>query len=239
MAEKKDSTALPGINYKVVIARFIFTTLLMGGILFLSAGTLRWWQGWVYMVTSLVMLLGSRYILIKRYPETAAERMAAGKKENTQSWDKILVPLVAIYLPMSVWVIAGFEKRFSVSAGIPIWGQIAAFMISIGANVFSNWALFRNRFFSSHVRIQNDRGHYVVKDGPYAIVRHPGYAGGFVYFLATPIFFNSWWTWIPSLATCVLYIYRIIKEEETLAEGLPGYKGYMQEVRYRIFPGIW
>ena len=191
------------------------------------------------MVTSLVILIGSRYILITRFPETAAERMHAAKKKNTQSWDKIIVPFVAVYLPMAVWLVAGLEKRFEVSAGFPVWVQIVAFVVSIGASIFSNWALFHNRFFSSHVRIQTDRGHEVVKDGPYALIRHPGYAGGFVHFLSTPIMFDSWWTWIPSIIICILYVYRIIREEETLKSGLPGYKAYMQEVRYRIFPGIW
>ena len=229
----------PELNWKLIILRFIFTMILMSVFLFLAAGTVRWWEGWVYMIISVAMLVGSRYILIKKYPEVAAERMAAGKKEDTKAWDKVLVPLVGIYLPMAVWVVAGLEKRFGVRAGLSLWVQILAFALAVAGSMFSNWAMFHNKFFSSHVRIQKDRGHEVVKDGPYAIVRHPGYAGGFVHFIATPLAFNALWTWIPSVILIGLYVVRIIKEEEALTAELPGYAEYKKEVRYRLMPGIW
>jgi len=237
MAQK--DTKHPALNRKIIIFRFIFTVILMGVVLFLSAGTLQWWEGWVYMATSIVMLLGSRYLLIKKFPEVAAERMDAGQKEDTKPWDKVIVPLVAIYLPMAVWVTAGLEKRFGVNIGLSVWVQIIAFALVVAGSVFSNWAMFHNRFFSSHVRIQKDRGHTVVRDGPYAIVRHPGYAGGLIHFIATPLAFNAIWTWIPSLMLIGLYVVRIIKEEETLTAELPGYADYKNEVKYRMIPGVW
>ena len=149
------------------------------------------------------------------------------------------MPLVAMYLPMAVWVVAGLEKRFGMDAGLPVGAQIIAFILTIAGSVFSNWALFHNQFFSSHVRIQKDRGHTVIKDGPYAIVRHPGYAGGFLYFIATPIAFNSWFTWIPSIILIGLYVIRIIKEEDVLIAELAGYADYKKEVRFRLLPGVW
>ncbi len=230
---------IPTLNRKMVIFRFIFTLVLMGAMLFLTAGTMRWWEGWVYLIISVVMLLGSRLLLIMKFPEVAAERMDAGQKEDTKAWDKVLVPLVAIYLPMVIWIVAGLEKRFGVRAGLPVWTQIAGFAVAVGGGLFANWALFHNKFFSSHVRIQKDRGHEVVKDGPYAIVRHPGYGGGFVHFLATPFAFNSIWTWIPIAILIAVYVIRIIKEEETLVAELPGYEAYTKEIRYRLLPGVW
>jgi protein-S-isoprenylcysteine O-methyltransferase Ste14 len=229
----------PAMDVKMIVKRFIFTLILMGLFLFLPAGTMRWWEGWVYLVISIGLLLGSRYLLIKKFPDVAAERMQAGKKEDTKSWDKVIVPLVAIYLPLVVWVTAGLEKRFGIDAGFPLWVQISAFILAFAASIFSNWAMFHNKFFSSHVRIQKERRHVVVKDGPYAIVRHPGYAGGFLHFIVTPLAFNSQWTWIPIVILIALYVVRIIKEEETLVAELPGYKEYTQEVRFRLLPGVW
>jgi protein-S-isoprenylcysteine O-methyltransferase Ste14 len=237
--EDEMADKVPTFNRKMIVFRFIFTLVLMGVVLFLSAGTINWWEGWVYMVISLAMLLGSRLLLIIKFPEVAAERMEAGQKEDTKAWDKVLVPLVAIYLPMAVWVVAGLEKRFGVRTGLPIWAQILAFAAAVAGSMFSNWAMFHNKFFSSHVRIQKDRGHAVVKDGPYAIVRHPGYAGGFVHFLATPLAFNSVWTWIPIVILITAYVIRIIKEEATLVAELPGYEAYTEEVKYRLVPGVW
>ena len=99
--------------------------------------------------------------------------------------------------------------------------------------------LATNRFFSSHVRIQTDRGHVVVDKGPYSVVRHPGYAGGLLAWIAAPVFFSSWWVAVPCVITIGLNIYRIILEDRTLQEELSGYKEYAERVRWRLFPGIW
>jgi len=239
MAEKGNVTKKSVINNKVVIARFLFTMILMALILFVSAGTLEWWEGWAYMVMTVFVLIISRLILIIKYPETAQERMDAGGKDDTKSWDKILVPLIAMYMPMVSWVIAGLDKRFGWSGNLADWIQITALLVNFGASMFSTWAMFKNRFFSSHVRIQTDRGHIVVKEGPYAWVRHPGYTGGIFSWLTAAVFFSSWWVLIPTLLTIAGYIYRTILEDRTLQEELPGYKEYTQEVQYRLFPGIW
>jgi len=105
--------------------------------------------------------------------------------------------------------------------------------------MFSTWATFTNRFFSSHVRIQADRGHTIVRTGPYRFMRHPGYTSGIVSWLSTPIFFSSIWAWIPTILTIIGYIIRTALEDRTLQEELPGYMEYTQEVRYRLLPGIW
>jgi len=227
------------MDMKKGIARLVFTAVLMGVLLFLSAGTIRWWEGWVYMAVTFIMLAASRLVLIKKHPEVAAERMHARAMEDTKAWDRLLVQLVAVYLPLLVWIVAGLEVRFGVSAGLPFWVQVVAFVVGFAGTMFANWALFRNKFFSSHVRIQKERGHTVVKDGPYAIVRHPGYAGGLIHFLATPLAFNSLWTWIPIVVLIAVYVIRTIKEEEALVAELPGYQAYTREVKYRLLPGVW
>lgn len=105
--------------------------------------------------------------------------------------------------------------------------------------MIGTWAMVVNRFFSSHVRIQADRGHTVVSAGPYRVVRHPGYAGGILAWIAAPVFFSSYWVTIPSVAVITLTIIRTALEDRTLKEELPGYSEYTERVRYRLVPGIW
>ena len=111
-------------------------------------------------------------------------------------------------------------------------------MIQLGSLVGS-WAMFANRFFSSHVRIQTERGHTVISEGPYRVVRHPGYAGGLISWLAAPVFFSSYWVIIPMVLVLIASVIRTALEDQTLLVELPGYKDYARKVKYRLIPGIW
>jgi protein-S-isoprenylcysteine O-methyltransferase Ste14 len=104
---------------------------------------------------------------------------------------------------------------------------------------FILWAMWTNRFFSSHVRIQTDRGHYVVTDGPYRFVRHPGYAGAIVWVPATALLLGSLYALIPAAITIVLIIIRTYLEDVTLQKELPGYADYARKTRFRLVPRIW
>jgi protein-S-isoprenylcysteine O-methyltransferase Ste14 len=186
-----------------------------------------------------IVVASSRAVLLLKDPDLIQERMKAGEKENVKSWDKWIVPVIALYMPMLSWVAAGLDRRFGWSPDLPDSIQIAALAVLFAGSMFANWAMFTNRFFSSHVRIQTDRGHTVVDKGPYSVVRHPGYAGGLLSWIAAPVFFSSWWTAIPCAITIALYVYRTSLEDHTLQEELPGYREYAGRVRYRLIPGIW
>ena len=182
------TSTTPKIPWKIIL-RFIFTTLFMLGILFLAGGSLNWWEAWAYAAMTIIVLLSSRAVLILKNPELAQERIQAGKKENVKPWDKILMPITAIYLPLISWVVAGLDKRFGWSPDLPDTIQVIALFVIILGSSIGTWAMITNQFFSSHVRIQTDRGHQVVNTGPYRFVRHPGYAGGLISWLAAPVFF--------------------------------------------------
>jgi protein-S-isoprenylcysteine O-methyltransferase Ste14 len=96
-----------------------------------------------------------------------------------------------------------------------------------------------NAYFSMVVRIQEDRGHAVVTDGPYRFVRHPGYLGSILFALATPLVLGSLWAFVPCGLGAVLFIVRTALEDKTLQKELPGYREYAERVRYRLLPGIW
>lgn len=226
------------ISWKTII-RFIVTILLMLSILFLAAGRLDWWEAWAYAANALIVLLSSRALLIMKNPDLALERLEAGQKENVKPWDKILMPLTALYLPLISWVVAGLDKRYAWSPDLPDTIQVIALAVLFLGSTIGTWAMLTNRFFSSHVRIQTDRGHIVVNSGPYRIVRHPGYAGGIISWIAAPVFFSSYWLIIPTLLAISGSILRTILEDGTLQEELPGYKEYARSVPYRLIPGIW
>ena len=224
---------------RIAIMRLIFVIILMLAVLFLSAGHLDWWEGWAYAGLALVVLIISRGVLLKTNPDLIIERMTAGQKCNVKPWDKIFVPIIALYLPLITWIVAGLDARFGWSPNLPDGIQVVALLVNFAGSMFSTWATFANRFFSSHVRIQTDRGHTVVRSGPFLFVRHPGYTGVIVSWLSTPIFFSSTWTWIPTILAIIGFIIRTALEDRTLQEELPGYKEYAQEVRFRLLPWIW
>jgi protein-S-isoprenylcysteine O-methyltransferase Ste14 len=226
------------IPWRAVI-RFLATTVLMLGLLFIAAGRLRWWEGWAYTGTTLVVIVLSRSFILLKNPDMARERAEAGHREDVKAWDKILLPVTAIYGPLLSWIIAGLDERLGWTPDLPDYIQIIALCLIFLCSMFGTWAMVVNRFFSSHVRIQTDRGHTVVSAGPYQVVRHPGYAGSILAWIAAPVFFSSYWVVIPSIMVIILTIIRTALEDRTLKEELQGYREYSERVRYRLIPGIW
>ena len=222
-----------------IVARLIIMLGLPAAILFVASGQLNWMMAWIYV--SLVFVFGvvSRIILFKKDPELFKERAEALDKDDVKSWDRVLVPIVAVWGPMVVLLVAGLDKRFGWSPPLSIWLQLAGLLATILAYAFGQWAINTNRFFSALVRIQKDRDHTVVSTGPYHYVRHPGYAAGVVANLGIPLLLGSVWGLVPAIVVVLFLIARTALEDKTLQAELDGYTGYAQQVRYRLVPGIW
>ncbi len=242
MGNQETSKSAPVAKSSVVVTvvvRFIFLGGMMLAALFLSAGTLDWWEGWTYFAASLGSMIVFRFYLISLDPGQVIERMEAPEQENVKKWDRPFVLLLGFLGPLIAWIVAGLDVRFGWSPSLPIEVQIVALVVLILGILLFNWALITNRFFSSHVRIQSDRGHAVVSSGPYRIVRHPGYLGDALAWIAVPFLFSSYWVAIPTVFVLLAYIVRIVLEDRALQDELPGYKEYVGKVRYRLIPGIW
>jgi protein-S-isoprenylcysteine O-methyltransferase Ste14 len=197
-----------------------------------------WWQGWVFALGMILSFVISRWLAARRNPDILAERGKITKHDNIEPWDRTLTTLLGVaglLLPL----VGGLDAHFGRPAGFPLWVPVVAAVLYLAGMVIASWALIANRFFSGVVRIQEDRGQVVVRSGPYRWLRHPGYSGALLSYLATPFLLDSWWACLPALLLTLIMVVRTALEDKTLQEKLPGYKDYTREVRYRLFPGIW
>lgn len=217
----------------------IITYLLIPLVLLISGWDLGWWQGWFYSALIVIAGIGPRMWAEKRHPGLMAERGKLGKDQNVKSWDKVLAPLMAVSLSFLLVIVAGLDHHFGWSPVFPIWLNILGFILIVPGYTFAGWALAENRFFSSMVRIQTDRGHMVCDSGPYRFVRHPGYAGNVLALPGMVLAFGSVWTIIPVIVALIIAVIRTALEDKTLQEELPGYRDYARRVRYRLIPGVF
>jgi protein-S-isoprenylcysteine O-methyltransferase Ste14 len=200
--------------------------------LFGSAGTIAITTYWVYLGIFAGVFIAS-ILLID--PDLARERMLPGGKRQP------LAVLVLSGLLVAHWVLAGLDHgRFHWSDTVPTWLQWVALVAMAAANRLALWAMRLNRFFSSVIRIQSDRGQVVITTGPYAHIRHPGYLAGIVVMVASGIALDSWFaTAMLVVLTVPFLLYRTIVEDRVLKAELPGYQDYADRVRWRLLPGVW
>jgi protein-S-isoprenylcysteine O-methyltransferase Ste14 len=200
--------------------------------LFASAGTVAIPGFWIYIAIFAAVMAISFAIL---NPGLLRERMRPGGKRPP-----LALRLFSIIIVLHL-IVAGLDRgRFHWSDNIPDWLQAAGLALVAAGYALALWAMMVNRFFSSIVRIQSDRGHHVITTGPYAFIRHPGYLAGIVIIAASGIALGSW------LAAAVLVVlslpfllYRAVTEDRVLQAELPGYRDYAARVRWRLLPGIW
>ena len=207
-------------------------------LLFLG-GDIHWGQAWAYLAVSYFASFLSRVLMAMKHPDLIMERSSYADKPDTKPWDRILSPLVALWLPLAYFIVAGLDKRFGWSEPLPIWTNIIAWIVTIIGFAVANWAIVENRFFSAVVRIQTDRGHTVVESGPYRFVRHPGYSGSLLVGLMFPLILGTSRAYIPIALFAAVVVIRTAKEDKTLIDELPGYLEYTQKTRYRLLPLIF
>lgn len=219
--------------------RSIVAYLLIPLTLLICAGDLGWWQAWLYSLLIVVAGTGGRIWAEHRHPGLMAERQNIENIQNAKAWDKVLAPLMALSVGYPMVAVAGLDHRYDWSSEFPLWLIAPGFiLISLGYG-FATWALAENRFFSSVVRIQTDRGHVVCDTGPYRVVRHPGYAGNILALLGIVLALGSVWTLIPAAVASIIAVTRTVLEDRTLQRELPGYREYARRVRYRLIPWIF
>lgn len=228
----------PGLNEagrkRIIVV--LTTYVVLFGAMFLAAGTFNWLLAIMYAAINILSFFTFGMWAARKNPEIINER--GQKSENTKSWDKIFG---AIYGPMLflIPVMAGLDFRFDWSSSIPQNVSILSYIGIIPALILPYLAMAENKFLTTTVRLQEERGHYVITTGPYRLVRHPMYTGAILSHLLTPLALGSWWAFIPGVIATVALIIRTALEDKTLQLELPGYREFTHKTRYRLFPGIW
>ena len=235
----RSPSGIAGIGGWPALLRIALVLLLLSAVLFVSAGTLDWPMAWAYLGSYLILTVGSRLLMLSNNPDLVRERAGSASHAGVPRWDKRIMPVVAIYGPLAMQIVAGLDRRLGWSPELPLWLHAGALRAVILAMVLATWAVLVNRFFSAVVRIQTERGHAVTTSGPYRYVRHPGYAGGVIANLVTPIALGSLWALIPGFLVAALTVLRTGLEDRTLQHELGGYCEYAARVRYRLLPGVW
>lgn len=207
--------------------------------LLVCGGDFGWWQAWIYSLLIVGVGIVSRIWAERRHPGLAAERQDIEKMKGAKAWDKVLAPLMALSVGFPLVIVAGLDHRNGWSSLFPLWLGLLGFILILLGYAFAGWALVENRFFSSVVRIQTDRGHVVCDSGPYRILRHPGYAGNILPLIGIVLALNSVWTLIPAAVALIITVVRTELEDRTLQKELPGYVEYARRVRYRLIPWIY
>ncbi|MBN1536642.1 MAG: isoprenylcysteine carboxylmethyltransferase family protein [Anaerolineales bacterium] len=197
-----------------------------------------WWEAWVYAGIGILGFIISRALAARRNPDLLRERAKYLDHEDAESWDRLLSPLVGLgggLIPIT----AGLDALLGWSPAYSLTAKIISLAALLSGYALGAYALIENAYFSGMVRIQKERGQHVISSGPYAWVRHPGYTGALLFYVATPIFLDAFWAFIPVVFLSIVIVIRTHLEDKTLQAQLEGYCDYAKRVRYRLLPGIW
>ncbi len=217
----------------LVVTLFIFA--LLSACLLGAAGQFSWPMAWAVLV---IYILSKAAAFVFMDPETMRERAAPG--QGVDRIDAVIAAFGYLGLYPGSFVVAGLDAvRFGPAITIPASIQVIALIIFAFGYGFGTWAACANPFFSTFVRIQEDRDHSVVSSGPYGLIRHPGYAGVLLAHLALPFALGSIWALAPAIIGTIFFVGRTWREDRTLRERLDGYGAYQERVRWRLLPGIW
>ena len=224
-----------GALNKEAWTRSALGVLALAAMLFVPAGTLRFWQGWLFGAVFVAATGAISIYFLRHDPKLVERRMKVGPAAEQEPTQKIIIAITLLGFIL-LMVLPGLDRRWHWSA-VPAWVVIAA---NVGV-ALSFWIFFivlrQNSFAASTIRVEPNQP--VVSTGTYAIVRHPLYSGALLLLIVTPLALGSSRTLLVSAAMAPLLAWRLLDEERFLKQNLPGYTGYCERVRYRLVPGIW
>jgi protein-S-isoprenylcysteine O-methyltransferase Ste14 len=215
-----------------VVAGFLTSLVVLSACVFLAAGSLDFWEGWVFLLIFFIPQLLIGVYFLRKDPELIKRRLKSGEKRTRQ---KVIMALVKLFLLLLVFV-PGLDHRFH-------WSHVPAFLVitadvAILLGFLIQFYVFKENTFASLV-IAIVPQQKVISTGPYAVVRHPMYSGVILQVFFVSIALGSWWGLAFALAIAILLVLRLLDEEKLLHQSLAGYDEYCQKVPYRLIPQIW
>jgi protein-S-isoprenylcysteine O-methyltransferase Ste14 len=225
---------MTNLNTKAWISLAVLA-LVMGFLVFVPAGTLRYWQAWVYLALFTGASILTTLYLIRHDPALLARRMRGGPTAEKRPAQKLIMSGTSIGF-VGLLVVPALDVRFG-------WSIAPAAVVLLGdalvvAGFYFIAIVYRENTFAS-ATIEVAKGHKVISTGPYAVVRHPMYAAALLYLLGTPLALGSYWGLVVIAVVLPFLLWRIFDEERFLARSLPGYTEYQQRVRNRLVPFVW
>jgi protein-S-isoprenylcysteine O-methyltransferase Ste14 len=210
-------------------------SIVMGLLLFGSAGTLHYWQAWVYLLL-FVSLSGAITLDLSRHDPALLERRMKGGPTAERRPRQRVIMLGASLGFISLLVLPALDARFGWSV-VPVGGVVVGDVLFVLGFGFVGRVYRENTFTSATIEVTE--GQRVVSTGPYAVVRHPMYASALLYLVGTPLALGSYWGLLGLVVMLPFLVARLLDEERLLARDLPGYADYQAHVRYRLVPFLW
>ncbi len=214
------------------LVKFFSGLLLVGVLLFLPAGTFRYWQAWLLIGILFVPMFAAGLVMLKREPELLKKRLNVKEEQSEQ---KTVIACSGLMF-LAAFVLAGLNRRFSWYI-LPGWVSFAAAAVFLLAYALYAEVLRENVWLSRTVEVQQNQK--VIDTGLYGIVRHPMYMSTLLLFLSMPLVLGSVLSFIIMLAYIPIIAKRIRNEEKVLEDALAGYAEYMKRVRYKVIPFVW
>ena len=221
------------------LARLFLSLLAQAIIFFAAANQLDLPRAWLFFALTFLYYLLSFIILYWSNPNLIQHRGGSAFREDSKQWDKYILLIYALLGVYGQFFVAGWDLGHVQWFYLGWEYLVVGIILFIISDVLIVWAMVQNPFFEPTVRIQKERNQRVISNGPYRIVRHPGYLSGILWHLAMPLIFGSGLTLVYSLLIVVLLVVRTYLEDKTLQAELEGYQGYTRKTRHRLLPGVW
>jgi len=227
-------TAVKTLNARVSLSIAALAAV-MAMLLFVPAGTIRYWQGWLYLFVFFGASVLVTIFLVRHDPALLERRMRGGPTAEKRPTQQVIM-LGASAGFLALLVVPAFDYRFGWST-VP-WPGVLLGDLLVAIGFFFIFIVYKaNTYAAATIDLAADQK--VISTGPYAIVRHPMYASASLYLVGTPLALGSYWGLVVIPLMLPFLIWRLLDEERFLAKDLPGYVEYQQTVRHRLIPGVW
>jgi len=229
--------AQPKALKSTLVLRFSLGLVFFAALLFIPAGSLRFWQGWAWLAVFFIPV-SFFFLYLYRHDRPLLERRMKMKEE---AGEQKLFQIFASLIFFPAFVLAGFDHRFGWSRTylrpVPLWLTLLSLVLVIGSFFLIFWVMRVNSFASRTIQVE--AGQTVVSTGPYHFVRHPVYSALGILFIVTPLALGSFVV-LPGFVLLIpVFIYRLLSEEKILRKELPGYPEYCLRTRFRVVPLVW